>query len=303
MGLANHTVLIARDGTERPIDDSAAPIRDEAGAPVGAVLVFRDVTERKRAEEAQAERGRLAALRADVAMVLAGGDGLGDVLQRSAERDRPAPGRRLRPDLDARRARGGARAPGQRRALHPPGRAARPHRRRRLQDRPDRREPAAAPDQRRRRRPERERPGVGEPRGDGRRSPATRSPWKGAWSACWRRSRATRSRRPSSPTWPRSRTRSRSASSGSGPRRRCGRARSGTASWPTWPRPPRRSPTPPRSWRSPPGCWAEHLGVDRCAYAEVEDEAVFVITGDHTAASRASSAAGRWRRSGPSTSG
>ena len=59
VGLANHTVLIARDGTERPIDDSAAPMRDEAGAMVGAVLVFRDVTERKRAEEVQA---RLAAI-------------------------------------------------------------------------------------------------------------------------------------------------------------------------------------------------------------------------------------------------
>jgi PAS domain S-box-containing protein len=59
VGLANHTVLIARDGTERPIDDSAAPIQDGAAAPVGAVLVFRDVTERKRAEEA---RGRLAAI-------------------------------------------------------------------------------------------------------------------------------------------------------------------------------------------------------------------------------------------------
>ena len=47
VGLANHTVLIARDGTERPIDDSAAPIRDESGSPVGAVLVFRDVTERQ----------------------------------------------------------------------------------------------------------------------------------------------------------------------------------------------------------------------------------------------------------------
>ena len=47
VGLANHTVLIARDGTERPIDDSAAPMRDESGAPVGAVLVFRDVTERR----------------------------------------------------------------------------------------------------------------------------------------------------------------------------------------------------------------------------------------------------------------
>jgi len=44
-GLANHTLLIARDGTERAIADSCAPIRDRAGQVVGAVLVFRDVTE------------------------------------------------------------------------------------------------------------------------------------------------------------------------------------------------------------------------------------------------------------------
>ncbi|WP_246522719.1 ATP-binding protein [Gemmata palustris] len=51
VGLANHTILIARDGTERPIDDSAAPIRDGAGGVTGAVLVFHDITDRKRAEE------------------------------------------------------------------------------------------------------------------------------------------------------------------------------------------------------------------------------------------------------------
>lgn len=51
VGLANHTVLIARDATERPIDDSAAPIRDMAGEVFGAVLVFRDVTERHRTEQ------------------------------------------------------------------------------------------------------------------------------------------------------------------------------------------------------------------------------------------------------------
>ncbi|NNJ26508.1 PAS domain S-box protein [Alienimonas chondri] len=50
VGLANHTVLIARDGVERPIDDSAAPIRDSAGTIVGVVLVFRDVTERRQRE-------------------------------------------------------------------------------------------------------------------------------------------------------------------------------------------------------------------------------------------------------------
>ena len=54
VGLANHTVLIARDGTERLIDDSAAPMRDEAGTLLGAVLVFRNVTERRHADEARA---------------------------------------------------------------------------------------------------------------------------------------------------------------------------------------------------------------------------------------------------------
>ena len=52
VGLANHTALIARDGTERPIADSGAPIRDGSGATRGAVLVFRDVTDDRRAEEA-----------------------------------------------------------------------------------------------------------------------------------------------------------------------------------------------------------------------------------------------------------
>jgi PAS domain S-box-containing protein len=51
VGLANHTVLVARDGAERPIDDSAAPIRDENGVVYGSVLVFRDVTDRYRAEQ------------------------------------------------------------------------------------------------------------------------------------------------------------------------------------------------------------------------------------------------------------
>ncbi len=54
VGLAHHTVLISRDGTERPIDDSAGPMLDESGIPVGVVLVFRDVTERRRDEEALA---------------------------------------------------------------------------------------------------------------------------------------------------------------------------------------------------------------------------------------------------------
>ena len=52
--LANHTVLVARDGRETPIDDSAAPIRDDDGATVGAVLIFRDVSDRRRVERERA---------------------------------------------------------------------------------------------------------------------------------------------------------------------------------------------------------------------------------------------------------
>src|SRR6185437_9293168 len=49
-GLANHTVLLAKDGREVPIDDSAAPVRAEDGKVIGVVLVFRDITERRRFE-------------------------------------------------------------------------------------------------------------------------------------------------------------------------------------------------------------------------------------------------------------
>jgi PAS domain S-box-containing protein len=59
VGLANHTVLLARHGEEFPIDDSAAPIRGAAGQLIGVVLVFRDVRERRVAEIAA---NRLAAI-------------------------------------------------------------------------------------------------------------------------------------------------------------------------------------------------------------------------------------------------
>ena len=55
-GLANHTVLIKRDGSRIPIDDSGAPIRDESGNLIGSVLVFRNIAERRRTEQ---ERERL----------------------------------------------------------------------------------------------------------------------------------------------------------------------------------------------------------------------------------------------------
>jgi len=54
-GLANHTVLIARDGTERFIADTCSPIRSRDGRVVGAVLIFRDVTEEVRLNKALRE--------------------------------------------------------------------------------------------------------------------------------------------------------------------------------------------------------------------------------------------------------
>jgi PAS domain S-box-containing protein len=61
VGLANHTVLIRRDGVEHPMDDSAVPIRDPLDQVSGCVLVFRDVTaqrqqERERASQLQTSR-------------------------------------------------------------------------------------------------------------------------------------------------------------------------------------------------------------------------------------------------------
>ncbi|MBK9711471.1 MAG: CHASE3 domain-containing protein [Kouleothrix sp.] len=73
VGLANHTLLIARDGKECPIDDSSAPIRDGAGALIGAVLVFRDSSAKKQAEEAlrRTEERLLVALRGSAITVYA----------------------------------------------------------------------------------------------------------------------------------------------------------------------------------------------------------------------------------------
>jgi PAS domain S-box-containing protein len=60
IGLANHTVLIARDGREFVIDDSAAPIVSTDEEMIGVVLVFRDVTEEKRLQSALLSSEKLA---------------------------------------------------------------------------------------------------------------------------------------------------------------------------------------------------------------------------------------------------
>ena len=52
VGLANHTILVQRDGSEVAIDDSGSPIRNRSGDIMGVVLVFRDVTEHRRSEDA-----------------------------------------------------------------------------------------------------------------------------------------------------------------------------------------------------------------------------------------------------------
>ncbi len=70
IGLANHTVLIAKDGAEYNIDDSAAPIRDQRGDVIGAVLVFRDISARQAAERALRETEERFRSMADAAPVL-----------------------------------------------------------------------------------------------------------------------------------------------------------------------------------------------------------------------------------------
>lgn len=66
VGLANHTILIKKDGTEIPIDDSAAPIRNEEGHVSGCVLIFRDVTAQRLAERDKASQLHTARLLASI---------------------------------------------------------------------------------------------------------------------------------------------------------------------------------------------------------------------------------------------
>lgn len=71
VGLANHTILIPKEGAEIPIDDSGAPLKDATGKTLGAVLIFRDITERRLAED----RFRLAVESAPNAMVMVDEEG------------------------------------------------------------------------------------------------------------------------------------------------------------------------------------------------------------------------------------
>ncbi|MBF0463104.1 MAG: PAS domain S-box protein, partial [Magnetococcales bacterium] len=74
-GMANHTVLTARDGTERQIADSGAPILDPDGQVMGVVLVFRDVTEEYRIRQAiETSEQRLRAVVENMPVLLAAFD-------------------------------------------------------------------------------------------------------------------------------------------------------------------------------------------------------------------------------------
>jgi len=66
VGLANHTVLIKKDGAECPIDDSAAPIRNEEGYVSGCVLIFRDVTAQRVIERGRSSQLHTAQLLASI---------------------------------------------------------------------------------------------------------------------------------------------------------------------------------------------------------------------------------------------
>ena len=77
VGLANHTVLIRKDKTEVAIDDSGAPIKDKEGKTKGVVLIFRDITERKKAEESLKKQAALIDLSPDAIIV----KDLGDIIK------------------------------------------------------------------------------------------------------------------------------------------------------------------------------------------------------------------------------
>jgi PAS domain S-box-containing protein len=76
VGLANHTVLIRKNKTEVAIDDSGAPIKDKEGKTTGVVLIFRDITERKKVEESLERQAALIDLSPDAIIVKDLGDNI-----------------------------------------------------------------------------------------------------------------------------------------------------------------------------------------------------------------------------------
>ena len=83
--LANHTMLLSRDGREIPIDDSAAPICRPDGPVLGVVLVFRDVTEQRQSQQAQAKLAAMVEFSGD-AIITKNLDGVIQTWNAAAER-------------------------------------------------------------------------------------------------------------------------------------------------------------------------------------------------------------------------
>jgi PAS domain S-box-containing protein len=82
VGLGNHTVLVARDGVERAIHDSGAPVRNAAGDITGAVVVFRDDTARRKAEHRlQRSEARLQALVSASSQIVWSTDAVGNIVE------------------------------------------------------------------------------------------------------------------------------------------------------------------------------------------------------------------------------
>lgn len=72
VGLANGAILLSKDGREVPIDDSAAPIKEEDGSIYGVVLIFRDCSEKKKADSELYERLKLKERVAKITMTAPG---------------------------------------------------------------------------------------------------------------------------------------------------------------------------------------------------------------------------------------
>lgn len=85
IGLGNHTLLKSRNGRQIPIEDSAAPIRDEEGAIRGVVIVFRDAIEQRKQEAARQEQMAISAFHRDVGLALTQTDNLDDMLRQCTD--------------------------------------------------------------------------------------------------------------------------------------------------------------------------------------------------------------------------
>lgn len=80
--LANHTLLVCRDGSEVPIDDSGSPITDESGSVTGAVIVFRSIAERRAIEIEREEVQKLTQLHGEVGNAVAESSSQSEMLHR-----------------------------------------------------------------------------------------------------------------------------------------------------------------------------------------------------------------------------